>query len=123
MWKKSAGRLVQVSDPSRVKFRTNISKALLEELNKIAKENDTYVNYLLENGLLNVLRQNSVTFNKETRPKDRVQYKTAYDKELLDKAREFAKKHKLYLNDLIEYSARFINLEDVKTKDYKHRIE
>ncbi|WP_077212989.1 rRNA methyltransferase [Bacillus dakarensis] len=123
MWKKGEGKLIQIPDPSRVKFRTNISKSLLEQLNRIAEEHNTYVNYLIETGLRNVLSQNVIIFNKETRPKDRVQYKTTYDESLLNDAKEFAKKHNLYLNDLIEYSAKFIDLEHIKKRDYKHRIE
>ena len=57
----------------------------LNQLQSIADEKDTHVNYLLENGLQNVLAQGIITYNKESRPKDRVQYKTTYDQELLDK--------------------------------------
>ena len=91
MWKLVNGRLIQTIDNTRVKFRTNISKSILDQLNILAKENDTYVNYLIENGLQTVLAQEVITYNKESRPKDRIQYKTTYDKELLDQVKEFAK--------------------------------
>ena len=48
MWKVVNGKLIQTTDESRVKFRTNISKAILEQLQEIALEHDTHVNYLLE---------------------------------------------------------------------------
>ncbi|OCA90711.1 rRNA methyltransferase [Bacillus sp. FJAT-27225] len=123
MWKKVNGRLVQVVDDSRVEFRTNISKEILDSLSQLAKEHETNVNYLLETGLESVLDQGVITFNKEARPKDRVQYKTTYDKELLERIKHFAKNHNLYINDVLEYSAGYINLDKAKKEDYRHRIE
>lgn len=123
MWKKGNGRLIQVTDESRIKFRTNISQSILEQLNTLAVKYDTHVNYLIENGLQNVLSQGVITFNKETRPKDRVQYKTTYDQQLLEQVKEFAKQHKLFINDVIEYSINFIDLKHIKNSSYKHRVE
>ena len=123
MWKKVDGRLIQATDTSRVKFRTNISKAILDRLAIMADENDTYINYLLETGLENVLSRGEIVYNKETRPKDRVQYKTTYDKELLAKVKEFAKQHDLFMNEVIEYSVRYIDIDKSKDRDYKNRIE
>ncbi|MDZ5472672.1 rRNA methyltransferase [Bacillus sp. 31A1R] len=123
MWKVINGRLVQQADQSRVKFRTNISKAIINELTRLAIENDTHINYLIETGLQQVLNQGVITYNKDLRPKDRVQYKTTYDKELLENVKEFAKKHNLYINDVIEYSVGYMNIRDIKDRSYKHRIE
>jgi hypothetical protein len=123
MWKLVNGKLIQATDTTRVKFRTNISKSVLGQLNGMAIQYDTHVNYLLESGLQNVLSQRVITFNKELRPKDRVQYKTTYDKELLDLVKEFAQKHDLFINDVIEYSVQFIDLEKIKNSSYKHRVE
>ncbi|KKK37725.1 rRNA methyltransferase [Mesobacillus campisalis] len=123
MWKKMNGRLVAVTDDSRVKFRTNISKSLLNELQKVADEYDTRINYLLETGLQNILEQGVITFNKEARPKDRVQYKTTYDQELLEEVKKFAKNNQLFINDVIEYSTNFIDVDMAKKEGYKHRVE
>jgi hypothetical protein len=123
MWKKVDGRLVPTTDQSRVKFRTNISKAILVKLETLANENNTHVNYLIESGLIEVLTQNTISFNKDLRPKDRVQYKTTYDKELLESLKQFAKKHALFINDVIEYSVNYINLETIKNSDFRNRVE
>ncbi len=123
MWKNINGRLVQLTDETRVKFRTNISKAILERLDQLAEEHGTYTNYLLENGIQHVLAEGVITYNKEMRPKDRIQYKTTYDKELLENLKQFAKEHKLYINDVIEYSVDFIHYNQVKERGYKNRIE
>lgn len=125
MWKKVKGKngLVHTADPSRVKFRTNISKRILEDLETLAIQHDSHVNYLLENGLENVLSEGVILFDKETRPIDRIQYKTSYDEELLNQVKEFAKNHKLFINDVIEYSVKYINLQTVKKSSYKNRIE
>lgn len=123
MWKKVNGRLIEVTDESRVKFRTNISKGILDQLQTLALEHDTRVNYLLESGMHNVLSQGVITFNKESRPKDRVQFKTTYDKELLAEIKVLAKQHKLFINDVIEYSVNYIDFKNIKNSSYKHRIE
>jgi hypothetical protein len=123
MWKKMNGRLVAVTDDSRVKFRTNISKSLLNELQEVADVHDTRINYLLETGLQKILEQGVITYNKDLRPKDRVQYKTTYDRVLLEEVKKFAKNHKLFINDVIEYSTNFIDVEMAKKEGYKHRVE
>lgn len=123
MFKSSKDGLIHVTDETRIKFRTNISKSILDTLNQIAKQNNTHVNYLIENGLENVLSQGIITFNKELRPKDRVQYKTTYDKELLDTVKVFASNHDLYINDVIEYSINFIDIKNIKNRNFRYRIE
>ncbi|WML44502.1 rRNA methyltransferase [Neobacillus sp. PS3-40] len=123
MWKSVNNKLVNVTDESRVKFRTNISKSILLELNQLAENHNTYPNYLMETGLRKVLDDGTIQFKKENRPKDRVQYKTTYDKDLLEKVKQFAKDHKLFINDVIEYSIRFIDLNNVKDQNYRNRID
>lgn len=123
MWKLTDGKLVQTTDQNRIKFRTNISKLLIEHLSKLADEYDSHPNYLLENGLQNLLSQGTITFNKALRPKDRVQYKTTYDKELLAAVKEFANANNLFINDVLEYSVNFIDYKTIKNSNYKYRVE
>lgn len=121
MWKNVNGKLVQLTDESRVKFRTNISKSLLESLAQDAEDHDTYVNYLIEAGLNQVLMEDYISFDKKTRPKDRVQYKTTYDKDLLERTKKFAADNGLFINDVIEYSCRFIVPSGSKPMEYRYR--
>lgn len=123
MWKLVNGQLIHTTDDSRIKFRTNLSKSIIEHLKSVASENDTYVNYLIETGLEEILSQRIITYDKKSRPKDRVQYKTTYDRELLKNVKEFAKSNNLAANDIIEYSVNFIDIEKSKKKDYQYRIE
>ncbi|PIC82726.1 rRNA methyltransferase [Sporosarcina sp. P1] len=123
MWKLVGGRMIQTTDETRIKFRTNISQEILEQLKGLSEELDTYSNYLLENGLRNVLAAGVIEYDKNLRPIDRIQYKTTYDQELLESVKKFAKDHKLFINDVIEYSVGYIDFDDIKTKDYKHRVE
>ncbi|ARJ37571.1 rRNA methyltransferase [Sporosarcina sp. P21c] len=123
MWKLVGGRMIQTTDETRIKFRTNISQEILEQLKGLSEELDTYSNYLLENGLRNVLAAGVIEYDKNLRPIDRIQYKTTYDQELLESVKKFAKDHKLFINDVIEYSVGHIDFDDIKTKDYKHRVE
>ncbi|GLB61306.1 rRNA methyltransferase [Cytobacillus sp. NCCP-133] len=123
MWQLVNGKLIQKTDESRIKFRTNISKAILDHLDTLAKDYDTHVNYLLESGLQTVLDQGVITYDKKVRPQDRVQYKTTYDKVLLEKVKLFAKAHQLFINDVIEYSVNHIDFEKIKSSGYKNRVE
>ena len=123
MWKNINGRLIQQTDESRVKFRTNISKSLLDSLSQIAKEHDTCINYLIESGLNRVLEEDYISFDKKTRPKDRVQYKTTYDKQLINRTKKFAAENGLFINDVIEYSCRFIEPSKSKPAVFRYRIE
>ncbi|MBK3496308.1 rRNA methyltransferase [Viridibacillus sp. YIM B01967] len=123
MWKLTNGKLLQATDTARVKFRTNISATVLERLKEMADDYDTHVNYLLESGIQEVLKQNTIVYDKATRPIDRVQYKTTYDADLLKALKAFAKQQQVYINDVIEYSVQYIDLEDVKNASYKHRVE
>ena len=123
MWKNINSRLIQQTDESRVKFRTSISKSLLESLARVAESHDTYVNYLIESGLNQVLKEDYISYDKKTRPKDRIQYKTTYDKELLQRTKKFAADNGLFINDVIEYSCRFVDPTKSKTTDFRYRIE
>ncbi|MBO0992993.1 rRNA methyltransferase [Bacillus sp. SD088] len=123
MWKLVNGELIHTTDNTRVKFRTNISKNILTQLEHLALENDTHINYLIENGLENLLAKGTIVFEKKTRPKDRIQFKTTYNKDLLEQVKEFAKNHKLFINDIIESSVQYVDLGNVKKTSYKHRVE
>ena len=70
MWKLVNEKLIQTIDNTRVKFRTNISKSILDQLKILAIENNIHVNYLIENGLQTVLALEVITYSKDSRPKD-----------------------------------------------------
>lgn len=123
MWKLVNGKMIQTTDETRIKFRTNISQEILEQLEELSEEHNTYSNYLLENGLWNVLAVGVIEYDKNLRPTDRIQYKTTYDKELLESVKQLAKDHKLFINDVIEYSVGHIDMKHIKTKDHKNRLE
>jgi len=123
MWKLVDGRLVDTTDVTRVKFRTNISRKVLKNLKVLGTENNTHINFLLETGLKEVLTLGAITFDKKSRPKDRIQYKTTYDRELLEDIREFSLNNNLFINDVIEYSVKYINVENSKKSGYGHRVE
>ncbi|MEQ2525290.1 LAGLIDADG family homing endonuclease [Bacillaceae bacterium CLA-AA-H227] len=94
---------------SRVSFRTNISKCILDTLKIAAIEQHTTINYLFENGLKNLFNTPVIQMSRLSRPVDRVQFKTTYDHELLMKVREFAKQNNLYINYVIEMSVDYID--------------
>ncbi|AYC29480.1 rRNA methyltransferase [Paenisporosarcina cavernae] len=123
MWIKIGDRLYQANDSSRVKFRTTFSKRLLEELRALAEKNHTYANYLLETGLEKTLRQNEFVKDQFKRPTDRIQYKTTFDKDLLNIVRKYAKDKNVSINDIMEYSVKNIDLQNAKSSSHRFRVE
>lgn len=123
MWKLINGRLIQTTDDSRTRYKTRISAALLEELKELAITHDTHVGYLLENGYLNLLATNNLTYDKKNRPKDRIEFRTTCDEELLEAVRVFAKREQLNVNDVIEASVKYIELDTVKSGHWRYRVE
>lgn len=123
MWKLSNGRLIQTTDDSRIRYKTRISAAMVEQLKQLAEEHDTFIGYLLENGYTNLLEKAVITYNKKNRPKDRVEFRTTCDKELLQRMKEFAELHQLNLNDCIEASIAHINIVEVKNANWRYRVE
>jgi hypothetical protein len=117
MWKLENGNLIHTITSSRIEFRTNISKTILESLKRIAEKNNTRINFLIEDGLNILLSHETISYDKRARPKDRIQYKTTYDHKLLAQIKELAKKNKLFINDVIEYSVQFIDIEKVSIAD------
>ena len=123
MWKNINGRLIHSTDETREKFRTSISTKLLVKLEHLAEEHNTYINYLLETGIKKVLEADFIQYDKSLRPKDRVQYQTTYDKALLKQLKQFASEHKVFINDVIEYSANYVEPNISWKREHRNRIE
>ncbi|TQR18463.1 rRNA methyltransferase [Psychrobacillus soli] len=123
MWKLVNGRLIQTIDQTRSEYKTRISSKLIKELKKMAEENNTHIGYLLENGFENMMKKDEIIFDKKNRPKDRVEFRTTCDKEVITNLRLFAKKNHLNLNDVIEASFASIDTNHVKSANWRYRKE
>lgn len=123
MWKYDNGRLIQTTDETRCRYKTRVSRALLEQLKELAALHQTHVGYLLENGYMNLLATGTITYDKKSRPKDRIEFRTTCDEELLEEVRLFAKRHRLNLNDVMEASIAYIRLDEVKDGHWRYRVE
>ncbi|RSK27171.1 hypothetical protein EJF36_09930 [Bacillus sp. HMF5848] len=93
----------------RIKFRTNISKSILNQFRALANERNTYPNYLIEIGLKHIMEHGLIELNKKSKPTDRIPYKTTYDKDILEQVKQYTKTKKLCINDLIELSVNYID--------------
>lgn len=123
MWKKVNGHLIPTRDPDRIYYRTTISKSKLEYLQQIADKHHTYINYLLENGLHNMFELGIQPIKIKPKPKDRIQFQTSYDKDLLQRLKKIAKEYRITSNDIIEQSIQYIDLKQIKKRGYRYRIE
>lgn len=123
MWKKANGRLIQTTDNSITRFKTYISQEQLTHLGSLAADYNTHISYLLENGLKNLILESDFIFNKRKRLRDKVEFRTTCNKKILLQAKKFAKTHNLNLTDVIQASVSYINISEVKSKDWRYRIE
>lgn len=123
MWKNINGRLIQTTDKSITRYKTYISQSQLNHLGKLAEDYNSHISYLLENGLENIVLDQNFSFCKTKRLKDKVEFKTTCNKEILHQAKDFAKSHKLNFTDIIQCSVNYINLSQIKNKEWRYRIE
>lgn len=123
MWKIVNGKLIQTVDETRTEYKTRISASLIKKLKTLAKDSNSNIGYLLENGFENILNESTLIFDKKNRPKDRVEFRTTCDKDLLESLRLLAKSNKLNLNDVIEASIPYIDQNNVKHANWRYRIE
>ncbi|WP_181884549.1 LAGLIDADG family homing endonuclease [Neobacillus piezotolerans] len=113
---------VSLAKSNRVKFRTTVSSNILAKLGEIAKQNNTYINYLLESGM-NILMDAKELNLKKNKRTDRVQYKSTFDRELLDRAKVFAQTYGIHVSDVIEYAAEFVDVNVAVREGRSHRIQ
>lgn len=123
MWKNIKGRLVPMTDETRIRFKTYIAKELLEMLENIAEKEETHVGYLIENGLKNLVVDQNFVFDKAKRVRGKVEFRTTCDEEILIQAKELAKRQKLNFTDVIQASVEYIKINEVKSRSWRHRIE
>lgn len=123
MWKKIDGKLVHLTDNSRIRFKTYINKNLLNDLKALAESENTHVSYLIENGLQNIVQDNGFVFNKSDRLKGKVEFRTTCDEVILQEAKEFADRHKLNFTDIVQVSVDYIDFNTIKKANWRYRIE
>jgi hypothetical protein len=107
-------KIVQTPISNRISFRTNISKTILDDLSLMAHEYKCKVNYLLEIGLQHLLDNKEHLNFRIYKARDRIQYKSTYDKDLLVNIRMLAIEKELRLNELIEMSVQFIDIKKIR---------
>ena len=123
MWKNIKGKLVPVTDETRVRFKTYIAKELLETLDGLAQQEETHVGYLIENGLKNLIADPGFVFDKSKRLRGKTEFRTTCDEEILRQAKELAKRQKLNFTDVIQESIQYIDTNEVKGRNWRYRIE
>ena len=112
-----------MTDETRIRFKTYIAKEMLEMLNEMAENEETHVGYLIENGLKNLVADPNFVFDKSKRIKDKAEFRTTCDKDILNEAKMLAKRQKLNFTDVIQASIQYIRVNEVKSQSWRHRIE
>lgn len=105
--------MIKVVDNNRTVFKTYINKNTLDELKEMAKRENTHISSILENGLESLVNDKYFTFNKSDRIRDKVEFRTTCDKEILNRAKEVAKLYKLNFTDIIQASISYIGLKSI----------
>ncbi|MFJ5769854.1 LAGLIDADG family homing endonuclease [Psychrobacillus sp. NPDC093180] len=108
-WKINNGKIVLIPNSSRIGYKSRISQSILDKLKIQAANNNTYVNYMIERALKLFLEKTEITFTRNQKPKDRVEFSSTYDKELIEQVKLFAKSKRVPINEIIEYSIQHID--------------
>lgn len=111
-WVIENGKTVPLPTNQRVVFRTNISKETLDLIEMTAATHGVHRNILFENGIKNLLEQKRIFITKELK-KDRIQFKTTFDPELMEKVKELAKEQHVFINDVLEHCVKFIKVSEL----------
>ncbi len=101
MWKKTTNGLVQSVDESRQKLRVRINMNQLIELKELAKEHNTNLSYLIENGLANMFKDDSHEIVGSTRTKGNKEVGLTIDKDISRKTRIIVEEKKVKMTTII----------------------
>lgn len=112
-----------VTDETRVRFKTYIAKELLDALDSLAQQEETHVGYLIENGLKNLIADPDFVFDKSRRIRGKTEFRTTCDEDILRQARALAKRQNLNFTDVVQASIQYIDISEVKGRNWRHRIE
>lgn len=122
MWIEHQGKLIQVKDTTRHRYKTYIKAELLAELKALAAAHNTEVGYLIENGVMHLLEADDVVLQKRPRCAKK-EFRTTIDKEVFDALSARAKTLGVPINRLIEEAVAYIDTATLKHKNYRYRIE
>lgn len=122
MWIEHQGKLMQVKDTSRHRYKTYVREEVLAELKALAATHHTEVGYLIENGVMHLLEAESVVIQKRPRCAKK-EFRTTMDKDVFDALSLRAKALGVPINRIIEEAISYIDLTTLKHKNYRYRIE
>ena len=110
-WKINNGKIILTPNTSRIGYKVRISQSILDKLKIQAANNNTRVNYLIERTLELFLDRTEITFSRSEKPKDRVEFSSTYDKELMEQVKLFAQSKRVPMNEIIENCIQHFNSE------------
>lgn len=122
MWVLHNGKLIHSKDQLRHRYKTRLRPEVLEQLKEFAKDNDTEIGYLIENGIENLLQDLTYTVIKQPRCAKQ-EFRTTMDSDLFQRLSDRAKQLKIPINQIIEVAINYIDLDHVKNKSHRYRIE
>lgn len=122
MWVSHNGKLVHMKDASRHRYKTYIKEDVLANLKELAAAHHTEVGYLLENGVMHLLEEDTLTLPKQPRCAKK-EFRTTMDAALFNTLTARAKQLGVPINRLLQEAVHYIDIGTVKRKDYRYRIE
>lgn len=87
-------------------------------MRSLAKLNSTYISYIIENGLENMLEQDDNLCITKTRPENNTYINTTMNSELVTTVRAIAKSKKVKLGDVVLHCLNFIDYDGVKRTNH-----
>ncbi|MEK4229532.1 rRNA methyltransferase [Solibacillus sp. FSL H8-0538] len=122
MWVLHNGKLIHSKDQQRHRYKTRLKPEVLEHLKEFAKDNDTEIGYVIENGIENLLQDHTFTGIKQPRCAKQ-EFRTTMDADLFQRLSNRSKELSIPMNQMIEAAINHIDMESIKSKKHRYRIE
>jgi hypothetical protein len=123
VWKKSKHGLLHLTDETREDLQIRIKAEILEDLKEKSVIHNTTVSYLIENGLLNMMPKDDVSYNASTRNKGKVYFKATLQKDIIHDLKKLSEEKGIKITNIIDESANHIDYKTLKDAKHRFRIE
>ncbi|SOC22491.1 LAGLIDADG DNA endonuclease family protein [Ureibacillus xyleni] len=87
---------------AKQEIKCRINKGILMEVKNLAKENQQYINHLIQPEIQKILESDQIVKLKKS--KHRIEFRTTFEGEFIEEMKRIARKHKVSMNDIMEMS-------------------
>lgn len=107
-WQILNDRIKHIPKNNKINLKTNINKGILASIKEIATNQKMHINQLLIPEIKRIMGTEAAKLNTKRNSKDNVEFRTTFEKTLLEGMKTFASENKISLSVLIELSMKSI---------------